>query len=100
MHLLKLCFRREVEVESVVETPLFNVWSTHTAHVLAHKNDFSQCLKVWTSIYVQKSDFRVESHAHNFLLCYENAADESFRHIHNQLQVIAWDVRAGEIFIQ
>ena len=83
MHLLKLCFRGQVEIEDVVEAPLFGVWSTHPTHVLAHKSDLSERLKMGTSIYVHKTDFGVESHAHNLLLWYENAANESFSHVHN-----------------
>ena len=89
-----------MEVKDVVDAPLLDVRSTVATHVLPNDHGLVDCLEMLPTIHVHDCDLRVELHAQNLCFRDENATYDPFRHVHDQLQIEARNVRADEVRVE
>ena len=68
LHLGQLGFRGQVEVEHVVDTPLFDIRAAHTTHELAHDHALVDSLEEWAPVDIHHGDLWVERHGEHFFL--------------------------------
>ena len=100
LHLGQLGFRGQVEVEYVVDAPLFDIRTAHTTHKLAHDHALVDSLEEGTPVDIHHRDLRVERHGEHSFLRDEHARDETLSHVHDQLQIEPGYVCADEILVQ
>lgn len=89
-----------MEVENVIDAPLFKIWTSHASHVLTNNHRLSDSLQVLPAVNIHHCNLWIESHWEDFFLSNENAGNNSLSHIHDQLQIETWDKRADEVFVQ
>ena len=89
-----------MEVENVIDAPLFKIGATHAPHILTDNHRLSDGLQMLPTVNIHHRNLWIESHGKDFFLGDENASNDSLCHIHDQLQIETWDKRANEVFVQ